>query len=55
MFVWIFVDFRFVQALINNRGDLDRASGKELLALLRARPREIAGNREPTFMSKMKK
>jgi hypothetical protein len=44
---------RFVEGLINNRDDLDRTSGKELLALLRARPRETAGDRDPTFMAKM--
>lgn len=43
----------FVEGLINNRDDLDRTSSKELLALLRARPREIAGEREPTFMAKL--
>ena len=46
---------RFVERLINNRDDLDRASSKELLALLKARPRETAGNREPTFMGKLVK
>jgi hypothetical protein len=46
---------RFVEAMINNRDDLDRASAKELLALLRARPKEMAGDREPTYMSKLKK
>ena len=44
---------RFVEALINNRDDLDRASSKELLALLRARPAEIARDREPTFMARL--
>ena len=44
---------RFIEALINNRDDLDRSSSKELLALLRGRPREIAGNRDPTFMAKL--
>jgi len=41
--------------MINNRDDLDRTSAKELLALLRARPKEIAGDREPTFMARLKK
>ena len=44
-----------MEGLINNRDDLDRAFAKDLQALLRARPREVAGNRDPTFMSKMKK
>jgi exocyst complex component 3 len=48
---WTYI--RFVEGLINNRDDLDRTSSKELLALLRARPREIAGDREPTFMAKL--
>jgi hypothetical protein len=46
---------RFVESLINNRDDLDRTSTRELLALLRARPRETAGDREPTFMGKLVK
>jgi hypothetical protein len=46
---------RFLESLINNRDDLDRTSSRELLALLRARPRETAGDREPTFMGKLVK
>jgi hypothetical protein len=44
---------RFVESLINNRDDLDRSSAKELLALLKARPREMANGRDPTFMGKL--
>ena len=45
--------YRFVESLINNRDDLDRSSAKELLALLKARPREVANGRDPTFMGKL--
>jgi hypothetical protein len=53
VFFGITLIIRFVEGLINNRDDLDRTSGKELLALLRSRPRETAGDRDPTFMAKM--